>query len=446
VVAQQKSKSFTFLQDNNGNTIDPYNDYDVSNQNLNMSFTIEKIPATLNPKEFALVDTASTSQPERILGIKTNEINASGAAHSTYDLKFDLSSTAQDMGQRATKLLYVKQGRKELAKFNLTPKDQTTTSNCTPQTEFQLGAQKFISVKMQELNLHRKDGFLVDRYNVIHLFLDQYGKFYGRGLPTTATPDYRFQLHLITSMCDATKLNFTFTYNGMFDDSFNINNTFENQAQGVAPTSTTITYIIIDYPEIGPFTGTLSLKVDRESTANRNKITILDKNIVIAKKYHATISAGLFATSLKNPQDIQKYPIPNSSDSTLIASDDINSRGVITVMATFYPQGRSFLLPPSGPFLGRDRLGIVVGTQIGSRYKENFFAGLSLDLARGLSVAGGVHYGRRNFVPGHRSFNYGEDKFEGPLVVKRQWVPGVFFGAIIDGRILGHLFPGLSNN
>ena len=423
-------------------------EFDASNPNPDVSFRILSIPKAITKDKLSVEN--SLLKADVVSG--NDDKSPVDTLANMYNLKFDLSSIATEMSTlgivQRTYNIIIKgklQGTFDIVPKNLRGKQEVQP--CPGQTEFQQQAQSYVAAVVSELQLKKAGGMYVDkRGEVIHLFIDHYGKFYGKGVPTIATPDYRFKLHLITSVCDESIYSYEFTYSGTYEDDFNINNTFDSNARsGVNPKSSKIDFVMLDYAEIGPFTGTLNMKLDRKKESVVSHI--MDVNVVLAKKYHVTLSAGLFSTTLKNPVDIQRVPMPHATngDSTLVASDVGPTRGVITIMATYYLRGRSFQLPPEGPLFSGNRLGVIVGTQLSSNYKENFFGGVSFDVARGLSIAGGIHYGRQNFLPGRVAFEYGVDKYSGPLIIKQRWEMGIFAGVIIDARILAVLFPGLSS-
>ena len=224
----------------------------------------------------------------------------------------------------------------------------------------------------------------------------------------------------------------------MFKPSFQIDDTSKDIA---VPNSTgdpeVKTVNEWDFGIEGPFTGEASIKIFKVSDAE----PIVDRKITIAKLYHVSISTGFLATTLRNPTSIQKMAVPNGApgDSTLVA-DDPAARGLVSIMAVYYPKGRSFLFPPSGDIFSAERIGILVGAQLNDKLQENFLAGLSFDFARGGSVAFGAHFGRRNYVAGYEKFKFKEDLITGDLIVKKEWQLGFFFGVVVDTRVALKLF------
>ncbi len=299
--------------------------------------------------------------------------------------------------------------------------------------------EEFINENYPDLKYNRRRNILTDG-NTIHIFIDQDGNFVKSGLPTTAKEENTYQFHVL--FWD--DLDFRLTSNGVFKPAtLNIQNTSEaNSLSGV-----TTEVKEKKFGVIGPFTD----KFDVEIKKIGDRDPILKSNVPIAKLYHVSISTGLFKTTLKNPQNVEiSNRVENgllTGDSTLIA-DDPGMRGVITVMATYYPRGRSFLFPPRGGAFDPSRIGILVGAQLDDDLSENFFLGISSDFARGGAFAIGIHCGRRNYIAGNQydDFDFGTQQFTGELNVKREWDLGIFFGAVIDTRIAGQLFKRLSDD
>ncbi|MEO9482637.1 MAG: hypothetical protein ABJG47_04300 [Ekhidna sp.] len=284
-------------------------------------------------------------------------------------------------------------------------------------------------------NIYRKG-------NQVYIFIDENGRLIKSGLPTTALQEYVYNFIVISCVSCEHPANLKLEVEGDYSPSylkFAPNEGAKNHSD--LGDEDEVEYEAIDFGSYGPFTGTFEVKLTKIEDGT-NKV-LFSNTVKVADLYHVSISTGLFKTSLRNPQNIEKVAISGTAittDSTLIA-DDPNMRGVLTVMATFYPAGRSFLFTPN-EYNGADRLGIVVGAQLDDQLKENFFLGASYDFARGGSFAAGIHCGRRNYIAegDYDDFEYGKDPFIGDLKVRKEWDIGLFFGVIIDTRIAGQLF------
>lgn len=294
-------------------------------------------------------------------------------------------------------------------------------------------SSKFISYKNEKKNQIVIDG-------VIHIFINDKGQLIETGIPTTATEENMYKIHLIVDnrINDEFKL---YTV-GDYQPTLNIRNQ-QNQENGTDRSfskndndeSKFIEYI---YETVGPFTKQFSFEI--KEIENGTESSIISANIKIAKLYHVSISTGIFRTSLQNPINI-KESLNSDGERTLVA-DDVNSRGMVVLNAVFYPKGRSFLFPPSGGPFSLDRFGVLAGTQLDTDQFENFLGGIQFDFARGGSVAGGIHYGRVNKIIGYKNFDFGEEVFEGDFEkdVVKDWDIGFFLGVNLDVRIFGQLF------
>lgn len=265
--------------------------------------------------------------------------------------------------------------------------------------------------------------------NLIHLFLDEKGNFYISGPPTTAREDNVFMLHVFYKE-DA---EFKLEYEGVFQPAFEVYGVTANKgAQGNAASSQIKQ---IDFGAVGPFTGTAKFTVTR--TVGGKPKVILDKVIQIAKLHKITLTAGLYGSFLRSPENITTFVKPNG-DTTLTA-DNPTTRSFVTVMLAFYPWPRNILIPSHD---WKERISLSVGTSINKNLSENFFAGLNYDIAMGLALSAGGHYGSRQYVIGYKNFNYGEDKFSGSLEnrVKKEYNINWFIGLSVDFRLLGYIF------
>ena len=321
-----------------------------------------------------------------------------------------------------------------------------TPTDCS-QKDFQSSAQKEFDLRIlpnakTQYNIIDKNGIFIGKDNIVHIFIDHYGKYYGHATPTVATEKFLYQVHVITADC--LKSAYSFDYTGAYSPQFNIDS---NKGKGVNPQSGGVNNIapyVIDYAVIGPFTDQFTFNLTRIVGAGKAE-TIVSPTVPVAKLYYVSITAGLIGTTLRNPQNITKSPLPKKGDTTLVA-DDPNVRGFLSILAIYYPTGRSFLYPPNGGPFDPSRLGIVVGTELGQAINENFLLGLSHDFARGGALIYGVHFGRRNVVSGSPHFKYGRDIYTSPaLDVKKQWNVGFFFGVSVDMRVALQLFKNLGS-
>jgi hypothetical protein len=315
--------------------------------------------------------------------------------------------------------------------------DQIAFQN-TAESEFNMHILPQMKTKF---GIQERTGAYIDAHHVVHLFVDNFGKYYGYGAPTVATEQYSYQVHILTADCLKASYNFDFT--GAYNPQFNIDSNSPSSAKAQSNPGG-ITILVKDCAVIGPFTDKFSFNLTRN--VNGKSETVVNPTIPVAKMYYVSVTIGLLGTTLKNPQNISKAPLNKTGDTTLIA-DDPKTRGLLSIMAIYYPSGRSFLFPPSGGPFDISRIGIVVGTQVGDSANQNFLLGLSHDFARGGAFTYGIHFGDRNVVSGAPNFKYGTDKFTLPeLNVKKAWNVGFFFGVSIDTRVALQLIKSLGTS
>lgn len=325
-------------------------------------------------------------------------------------------------------------------------------------TEIQLRLQRYFTVAIFNIDGDNEQNgsklernALVDKNDIIHLYMDVWGKFYGPGIPTAATQDNRFQIHILLAGNQAQEYSFNALYTGEYKPE--LLSIFDTSKESVADATSGGQEDILNINQWhgaikGPYTNKFEVEITKEKIEDSGKSEkIVDATIRIAKLYHVSISTGLLYSSLRNPQNIETATLANG-ETTLIA-DDPKHRGILTIMATYYPWGRSFLFPPEGRFFSfhHSRFGIQVGTQLDNNISENFFLGLSNDFARGGSLSVGIHYGRRNYVAGKPGFDFGKDVFDLPdLNVNQDWGLGFYFGVVIDTRVAIELIKSLGGN
>lgn len=281
----------------------------------------------------------------------------------------------------------------------------------------------------------------IDNSGVIHIFIFEDGNFLLAGFPTTATERNIFQVHLYVK--DDNTENYILEYTGSFTPTLNMQSDKGVVTAQIRADGSTIKIKRYDFAKIGPFTGTANITLKHKADGEETFKALLSSELKLAKIIHASIGSGIFYTSLKNPKNIKKIPLP-TGDSTL-NGDDVNGRGVLVIGATFYPWGRNNLFLNSSKF--KDHFGLLAATSIGAG-SDNFndlFVGIQYDFSIGGSVTGGLHYGRRQNIIGveYRDFKFGETKFTGDLELNKymNWDVGFFIGVQIDSRIFSQVFP-----
>ncbi|MEZ5106644.1 MAG: hypothetical protein R2757_19230 [Draconibacterium sp.] len=272
--------------------------------------------------------------------------------------------------------------------------------------------------------------------NTVHIFVDEFGRTYFTGWPTTSREDYSYTIHLFYYYDGANEKNFVASFDGVFEPVFEIYNNPKVTGASTSALKDNSDKPLVGVKEVifsnnGPYTGSFTVKIAEKDSSQ----LLVNKTINVAKTHHISLSAGLVSSFLKDPSGFEKYPL-DGGDSTLIA-DDPESRGLITLMATFYPKPRNLLFPPTN---WQERIGFVVGTRIDKNFNENFLSGVSYDVARGMALTAGAHYGRVNKLVYDGDFTFGETPYSREIKSKKEWKVGWYFGLVIDLRVFGVLF------
>lgn len=297
--------------------------------------------------------------------------------------------------------------------------------------------QAWASVRYEPRNNLVVDG------KTVHIFLDEFGNTLFSGFPTTAREDYNYSFHIFyTTQSDAS--SFKVEVRGLYSPTFEIYNSesissigrpsASSDNNGSKASKTKVKVINIE--KKGPFTSSFSFSMKK--TENDEEQSIIPNRVInVAPVHHISLMVGLVGSFLSNPSNIQKGL--NLNGETTLFADEPDTRGLITLMVVFYPKPRNLLFPPKETWT-LERLGFVVGTRIDADLDENFLGGLSYDIARGISITAGVHYGRVNTIAGYDDFDFGEDTFTGELITKKEWQANFFIGTNIDLRVFGLLF------
>ena len=291
----------------------------------------------------------------------------------------------------------------------------------------------------------QRNNLVVDG-KTVHIFLDEFGNTLFSGFPTTAREDYNYSFHIFyTNQSNTSSIKVE--VRGLYEPTFEVYNSealssirgSATQSGAGGETKKDIPkpkVKILNIEKKGPFTSSFTFNM-KKTVDDEEQSIISNRVINVAPVHHISLMVGLVGSNLSNPTNIREG-INDDGVATLFA-DDPETRGIITLMAVFYPMPRNLLFPPKKNWT-LERLGFVVGTRIDTDLNENFFGGLSYDLARGLSITSGVHYGRVNTIAGYDDFDFGEVAFSGELTSSKEWKANVFIGTTVDLRVFGLLF------
>lgn len=184
--------------------------------------------------------------------------------------------------------------------------------------------------------------------------------------------------------------------------------------------------------------------------------------IKMSPVYHGSFDVGLINSELQNPE-YSLVAAPDNSGQLVVKERENGNRGVVTVMATFYTspvillekllEKRTGKHIPSYKLSGRnllddhkfyERIYPAVGVSLNNKSFENLFFGLNWELARGLSIFGGGHWGKiRTFdMPGYQAETtvVTQDQFD--FYTNEKWDVKWAYGIKLDILIIASLFKG----
>ena len=190
----------------------------------------------------------------------------------------------------------------------------------------------------------------------------------------------------------------------------------------------------------GPYSDKVTFAMEVRG-ADGQFASVFTREIKLQSRVWATVGVGLLGSGLRDPSNLQTLQLP-SGDSTYIADGEVPS-GRVALTTLFYLWERytveTFGVRRKDP---RQRLGLLLGTQLNKEAFDNLYVGFSYEFSRGISFTGGAHFGNRNIVEvDGEDFVFGETPRAGDvgLVQKERWGAGVFLGFNVDTRLVGHL-------
>jgi hypothetical protein len=208
---------------------------------------------------------------------------------------------------------------------------------------------------------------------------------------------------------------------------------------------------------LGTSTDDLSFDIKTSTQNSPSTKTVLENyTIKMAPVYHGSFDIGLLRTNLSNPT-YELTTLPGTTDKVVKLTND-SPKGVVTLMASFYTSpiillekafGRKKI--PYYKLTGRnflddhkfyERIYPTIGVGINDKSFENIFYGFNWEIARGLSIFGGWHYGKvntfekPNFTPNATTVTDEEFTF----YKNTKWTTSSSFGIKVDLLIITNLF------
>ncbi|CAM3928428.1 hypothetical protein MUGA111182_17760 [Mucilaginibacter galii] len=326
-------------------------------------------------------------------------------------------------------------------KFKIDPNipavSTTTTTTTTTKKGVDNKLYKYVEKQIDKngYTYIASQNLIIDEQGAIHIYLDENGSPIYSYYPVTAKENIdKFQFHIIS----LTEAKYVVESDGEFSpvaiaDEINTNVASAQSDKDGQP----IKYHEFTSPIFGPYTRTFPFTITKFNSGSPTIIN--DKTIKLLKTSRVSVGTAVVSTWLKNPENIATFRNPNG-DTTLI-SDNKNVRGYLSLFLTFHFIPRNLNIAPRRPL---ERLGITVGTNLNDKSFSNFFLGVNVEVTNGLFFNAGGHFGQVNYAVGHDRFDYGNEKFSGPLVTRKKWqLGGPYIAVNIDAALFAKVFSNL---
>lgn len=323
---------------------------------------------------------------------------------------------------------------KELGKFSAQGIGNTNpprNSGSTISAKTQSALRQYVEdqVELKGYKYIASQNIIVDRNGTVHIYLDENLNPVYAYFPTTAKEGYdKFQFHILSTK----EYTYEVGSSGKFDPR-PIGDDIEGVGFPKIQSSGPREFFEFTSVILGPFSGNFPFIIQRKKSG-KDDIS-LERTIKLLKVSRVSLDMGLVASWLNNPENIAIYVMP-SGDSTLVA-DNPDVRGMLVAMLTFHFKPRNLNIPPR---TFSERLGITVGLGLKRNLGSNLFLGLNVEIANGLFLNGGAHFGEINYPIDHEAFDYGKEKFTGTLVTRKRWDVRPYAAVSVDAALFVKAF------
>jgi len=296
--------------------------------------------------------------------------------------------------------------------------------------------------------------------NIIHVFFDYLGNSLVSTVPSGIS-NAQYMVHIIYPFSTTEPSNVSYSIKqktGSFSSSLLFNNANISSQIPTGLLQSGEKFDDISERKFLLATATDDLSFDIIAAVKDDQITrtvLGTYTIKMSPTYHGSFDVGFVKTNLSNPT-FNHVQLPGSVDQVVKLTDD-SPKGVVTVMASFYVSPIILLESLFGkkiPFYkltGRnflddhkvyERFYPTIGVGVSDKAFENIFYGINWEIARGLSIFGGWHYGKVNTFE-MPNFEAGitpvtSEQFE--FYQNTKWKTSTAFGIKLDIMIVRNLF------
>jgi hypothetical protein len=298
----------------------------------------------------------------------------------------------------------------------------------------------------------------------IHVFFDYYGNSLLSTIPSGIS-NAQYVIHIIYpfNLTEPNKVSYSVKQkSGTFSSALLFNNSnIRSQIPGQLQSGEKYDGITERKFLLGTSTDDLTFDIIAATKDNQITKTVLETyTIKMSPVYHGSFDIGFIKTDLSNPT-YSLVQQPNSTNQVIKLTDE-SPKGVITVMASFYVSpiillesvfgkkkipfykltGRSFL--DDHKFY--ERFYPTIGVGVSDKAFENIFYGINWEIARGLSIFGGWHYGKVNTfdMPNFQAGVTPVTNEDFTFYQNTKWKTSTAIGIKLDILIVKNLFGGLA--
>jgi hypothetical protein len=300
--------------------------------------------------------------------------------------------------------------------------------------------------------------------NVTHMFFDEFGNNLLGTIPQGIS-NRQYVAHIIykgySDREGVTRYSVK-QKTGSFSSALNVNNQgilskLPNNLQG-GEEEAFGAWKVADFP-LGIATDDLTFDIMATTIDDKGKPAkgVLETHTIkMAPVYHATIDVGLINSELRNA-NFSLVDAPDGSGNKVVQETDRSPKGIVTVMATFYTSPVVMIKrlinrdEPDYKLTGRsyfddhsllERIYPTIGVSVSNKSFENLFFGLNWEVARGLSVFGGGHWGKVNVFqkPGYVRGTTPVTQAEFDFYKNTSWDVDWAYGVKLDLLIVTNLF------
>jgi hypothetical protein len=310
----------------------------------------------------------------------------------------------------------------------------------------------------------------LDKENPVHIFFDQNGNNLLGTIPQGIS-NRQYIVHIIFPGYTDVEDNIIYSVrqkSGTYNNSLNfLNNGIQNQVTSNLQASIETRDFDIWKEKtflLGTATDDLTFEIIAttfDSVTKRSVTGVLQTYVIkMSPVYHGSFDIGLINSELKNPTYTLTASPTNSSE-MLVKETDGGNRGIVTLMATFYTspiilfekllEKRTKKHIPSYKLTGRnflddhkfyERIYPAIGVSLSDKTFENLFFGLNWEIARGLSLFGGGHWGKINTfdMPGYQKGTTVVTQQQFDYYTNRKWDSAWAYGVKLDILVIANLF------